>query len=75
MTENVKPMRRTLFHCYSSNLCAWCHYHNAGLTVRQMRLKQCLGRQCNALEKYEHPIWKYRERIKQLKKERKAAGL
>ncbi len=75
MTENVKPMRRTIFHSYSSNLCAWCHYHNGGLTVRQMRLKQCLGRQCNALEKYEHPIWKYRERIKQLKKERKAAGL
>ncbi len=37
MTENAKPMRRTLFDCYSSNLCAWCHYHHAGVTVRQMR--------------------------------------
>ena len=76
MTENVKPMCRTLFYCYSSNLCAWCHYHNAGVTERQMRKKKCLSRQCDALEKYpEHPIWAYRERIKRLKKERKAAEL
>ena len=76
MTENVKPMRRTLFDCYSSNLCAWCHYHHAGVTVRQMRKKKCLARQCGALEKYsEHPFWEYRENIKRIKKERKAAGL
>ena len=76
MTENAKSVHRTLFHCYSSNLCAWCHYHNAGITVRQMRKKQCLARQCGALEKYaEHPFWKHREDIKRLKKERKAAGL
>lgn len=74
MTESAKPVRRTLFYGYSSNLCAWCHYHNAGLTVRQMRLKQCLGRQCNALEKYDHPIWKYRERIRQLKNSAKRRG-
>ena len=73
MTENAKPLRRTIFHSYSSNLCAWCHYHHAGLTVHQMKLKQCLGRQCGHLEKYEHPIWKYREHIKKLRRQRKAA--
>lgn len=43
--------------------------------MRQMRLKQCLGRQCGALEKYDHPYWIQRQRIKQLKKQRKEAML
>ncbi len=73
MIENAKPIQPTLFHGYSSNLCAWCHYHNVGVTVRQMKLKKCLGRQCGALEKYDHPIWKHRENIKELRKKRKEA--
>ncbi len=70
MTQGDK--RKTLFHGRSTNLCGWCHYHKCGLTVRQMKLKKCLGKQCNAFQKFpEHGYWKYREHIKENKRLRK----
>lgn len=72
MTDHRHSRRRTLYSGTSSNLCGWCHYHNCGLTVRQMKLKKCLGKQCSALQKYpEHPVWKHRENIKDIKRKRK----
>lgn len=68
-------LRKTLYHGRSTNLCGWCHYHRCGMTVRQMKLKKCLGKQCNAFQKFpEHPYWTQRKRIKenkQLRKERR----
>ncbi len=73
MTEsNVRRPRKTLFRGKSTNLCGWCYYHDKGLTVRQMRLKKCLSRQCNAFKKFpEHTYWQQREAAKRAKKQRK----
>lgn len=55
-----------------ANPCAYCHYHKATLTVRQMRNHKCLERGCQRLTKYQnHGFWLDRERIKAKKKERK----
>ena len=46
-----------------SNCCGYCKLKHKYLTVRQMKTKQCLGKQCNALSKIEeHPFWNYRDR-------------
>lgn len=72
MSENARP-RRTLYRGSSTNLCGWCHYHKRGVTPRQMRLKKCLAKQCNAFQKFtEHPLWKQREDIKRIKKQHRA---
>ncbi len=71
MSESRNPRpRKTLFRGKSTNLCGWCYYHDKGLTVRQMRLKKCLSRQCNAFKKFpEHMYWQQREAAKKVKKQ------
>lgn len=65
-------MQETLFHCYSDNVCAYCQLHDCGVTVKQMKKKQCLQKQCRHLQKNEnHQIWRQRERTKVLRKARK----
>ena len=67
-------MRKTLYNCYSDNCCAYCKYHNCNVTVRQLKQKECLKKQCRHLLKNEdHEYWKQRERTKQLRKERHLA--
>lgn len=53
---------------------AFCHYrpHSGALTVKNLKKHQCLNKQCPHLEKYEHDFWVEREKIKQLKKQKKA---
>jgi hypothetical protein len=44
------------------------------MTVKQMKCKNCLGKQCWYLQKNEdHPYWKQREATKQKRKNRKKA--
>lgn len=64
-------MVKTIFGVYITNPCAYCHYHEGYLTVRQMKNKDCLGKQCNRLQKSEHPYWTYREHVKDLRRKRK----
>lgn len=53
---------------YLWNCPAYCKYHHRYLTVRQIKQKHCLGKQCKCLQKLEnHVFWKRRE----LKKQRK----
>ena len=67
-------MQETLFHCYSDNICAYCQLHDCGVTVKQMKKKQCLQKQCRHLQKNEnHQIWRQRERTKALRKAKKMA--
>ena len=67
-------MQRTLFNGCSDNCCAYCKLHKCGMTFRQMRIKDCLNKQCHHLLKLEtHPVWKQRARTKALRKQRKAA--
>ena len=69
-----KVVQKTLFHCYSDNICAYCRLHDCALTFKQVRHKQCLLKQCYHLQKNEdHPVWRQRERTKELRKARKAA--
>ena len=69
-------MEKTLFHCGSDNVCAYCKLHECGMTVNQMKRKLCLQKQCYHLQKNEkHQIWRQRERTKALRKARKLALL
>ena len=69
-------MQETLFHSYSDNICAYCNLHACGITVKQMKRKQCLQKQCNHLTKNEtHQIWRQRDRAKALRKARKLSRL
>lgn len=57
---------------YNTQICerncvGYCKYHCRHLTVHQVKRKQCLKKQCNALEKRAHEYWRQRE-IKKAKK-------
>ncbi len=67
-------MQKTLYNGYSDNCCAYCKLHQCGITVKQMRKKECLNKQCYHLVKNEeHQIWSQRARTKERRKERKMA--
>ena len=63
-----------LFNTASNNVVAYCKYHRCGMTVGQMKCKNCLGKQCHYLIKNEqHDYWRQRAQIKQKRIERKHA--
>ena len=64
--------RKCLYGSRSANTLAYCHYHHRALTPQQMKEKQCLAKQCNALQKHEHPYWEQREASREKRKARKA---
>lgn len=67
-------MEKTLYNNYSDNCCAYCKLHKCSMTVKQMRKKECLNKQCWHLVKNdEHEYWKQRDRIKDKRKARKRA--
>ena len=67
-------MKECLFHTFSDNYCAYCKLHGCSITVKQMKAKGCLQKQCWHLIKNDaHPYWKQREAIKQKRKSRKQA--
>lgn len=67
-------MKECLFHSESNNVAAFCLHHHCGMTVKQMKCKNCLQKECRHLVKNdEHKYWRQRELIKQKRKERKQA--
>lgn len=63
---------KTLYNAYARNPCAYCKSKDCSLTVKQVKAKKCLQKQCWHLVKYEdHEWWKQRELMKQKKKEKK----
>ena len=65
-------MKECLFNTQSDNVAAYCRYHNCSMTVKQMRCKNCLQKECFHLVKNDdHPYWKQREATKQKRKTRK----
>lgn len=65
-------MQECLFNSYSNNCCAYCNHHHCSMTVKQMKAKGCLQKQCWYLNKNEqHPYWRQREATKQKRKDRK----
>jgi hypothetical protein len=65
-----------LYNTYSDNVCGYCQNpcHPYAMTVRQMKCKNCLGKQCKHFVKNEnHDYWRQREVMKQKRKDRKKA--
>ena len=61
----------TLYNTVARNPCAFCKLKNCSLTVKQVKEKQCLSKQCYHLVKYKHPWWDQRERDKEKRKANK----
>ena len=50
----------------------YCHFHKAALTVKTMKCKECLRKQCDALERYgDHDFWRQHAQKKVMKKAKK----
>lgn len=61
-----------LYNTNSDNVVAYCQHHRCAMTVKQMRCKNCLGKQCHYLQKNEsHQYWHQRDLKKQKRKNRK----
>lgn len=50
---------------------AYCPYHKGYLTVQQMKAVKCVKRNCQYLEKTDHPYWEYEEKKKRDKERKK----
>jgi len=65
-------METCLFNTYSDNVAAYCRYHRASMTVKQMKCKNCLQKECRHLVRNEeHQYWRQRELTKQKRRARK----
>ena len=62
---------KTLHGARSANSCAYCWNHHCALTPRQVKQRECLRKQCGALQRHEHPFWVQREKTKALRAARK----
>ena len=68
MEEKVRA-EKTIYGGRPDNPAAYCHLHRGSLSVRELRRKNCLGKQCRHFERNDsHPFWRERERIKQKRK-------
>lgn len=65
-------MEACLFNTYSNNVAGYCKYHHCGMTVKQIKCKNCLGKQCwHFVKNEQHGWWAQREDTKKKRKERK----
>lgn len=68
-------MSRSIFGHELKNPAAYCKYHKGSLSVKQIKAKRCLQKQCrHLLKNEEHTYWQYREEVKKIKKERRRCG-
>lgn len=50
----------------------YCCFHKAALTTKTLKGHGCLGKQCDALRKYEeHDFWRQHEQKKEMRKAKK----
>lgn len=65
-------MKQTLYNGCSDNCCAYCKLHHCSMTVRQMKIKECLRKQCrHFVRNTDHQYWLQRDIMKQKRKSRK----
>lgn len=65
-------MKQTLYNGCSDNCCAYCKFHHCSMTVKQMKLKECLQKQCrHFVRNVDHQYWRQRNVAKQKRKARK----
>lgn len=63
--------KECLFNTCSSNVAGYCKRHAVNLTVKQIKCKDCLNKQCwHLVKNEEHQWWKQRELVKQKRKDR-----
>ena len=64
---------RVLYGCEAAykNVIGYCKYHHRFLTVKQLKQKQCLGKQCPLLKRIKHTYWEERKNRKLLKQSKK----
>ena len=52
---------KTLNGGKSQNVCAWCGFHKVCLTTKNLKSRDCLKKNCDALVRFDdHPYWKQR---------------
>ena len=69
-------MKTCLFNTQSDNVAGYCKLHKCNLTVKQIKCKECLGKQCWHLQRNEnHDWWRQREVVKQKRKAKKSGGV
>lgn len=68
-------MSKTLYNSYSKNCAGYCKLHNCDLTVKQIRNKQCLQKQCWHLNKNEHHMWWKQRAATKIKRQNRKMNL
>lgn len=69
-------MATCLFNTCSDNVAGYCKLHHCSMTVKQIRAKECLSKQCWHLQKNtEHDWWRQREAMKQKRKAKREASV
>ena len=61
----------TLYNTTARSPCAYCKKKNVSLTWKQVKSKECLKKPWWYLVKYDHEVWRQRERDKAKKKANK----
>lgn len=71
--DTTTEKKLCMFNTESSNVAGYCKLHSTHMTVRQIKCKNCLQKQCWHLERNEeHKWWKQRAEKKEMRKARKA---
>ena len=69
----MEERKMCIFGTESSNVAGYCKLHDAYMTVKQIKCKSCLQKQCWHLERnYDHKWWAQRAEKKEMRKARKA---
>lgn len=58
----------------AGNIVGYCQKHRAYITIKQMRKKECLRKECRYFRRVENPFWEERAERKAAKKQRKAGS-
>lgn len=67
-------MKTCLFNTCSDNVAGYCKLHHCSLTVKQIKAKECLKKQCWHLQKNEaHDWWRQRDVMKQKRKAKRSS--
>ena len=70
----MNPVSKTIYGGKPQLAVAYCALHDGALTVHEMRLRGCLGKQCHHLQKnVDHPYWEERRNRKSRRTARKNA--
>ena len=72
-SENKNEIVQSLYYskCELKKCLGFCKYHQAYVTVNQLKQKECLAKECPHLVKTEHEFWVERDEKLKRKKEKK----